>query len=85
MTHFLLFLLGIKYERSLKMMVVKPAASIYIQLKTNRFLQSEIDRLERTPASSFSEQLDGKRAALYHYRARLKTLEDDPEVYFNKP
>ena len=48
-------------------------------------LQSEIDRLERTPASSFSEQLNGKRAALSYSRARLKTLEDDPEVYFKKP
>ena len=48
-------------------------------------LHSEIDRLERTPASSFSEQLNGKRAALSYYRTRLKTLEDDPEVYFKRP
>lgn len=48
-------------------------------------LQSEIERLERTPARSFPEQLNGKRAALSYYRARLKTLEDDPEVYFYKP
>jgi hypothetical protein len=48
-------------------------------------LQTEIDRLERMPASSFSEQLNGKRAAIAFYRARLQILEDDPERYFNKP
>jgi hypothetical protein len=48
-------------------------------------LQNEIKRLDRMPASSFSQQLDGKRAAIAFYRARLKMLEDDPERYFKIP
>ncbi len=48
-------------------------------------LQSQIRRLERKPASSFSNQLNGKRASIAFYRARLQMLEDDPERYFKGP
>jgi hypothetical protein len=48
-------------------------------------LQNKINRLEKTPASNFSNQLDGKRAAIAYYRSRLQTLKDDPKRYFNTP
>ena len=48
-------------------------------------LQSQIRRLERKPASSFSHQLNGKRASIAYYRSRLQLLEDDPERYFKGP
>ena len=48
-------------------------------------LQSQIRRLERKPASSFSQQLNGKRASIAYYRSRLQLLEDDPERYFKEP
>jgi hypothetical protein len=48
-------------------------------------LQTQIRRLERKPASSFSSQLNGKRAAIAFYRARLHMLEDNPERYFKGP
>ena len=48
-------------------------------------LLTEIERLENMPALSFSEELDGKRAAIAFYRARLKMLMEEPQKYFSGP
>lgn len=46
-------------------------------------LELEISRLEKMPATSFSYDMDGKRAAIAFYKSRLKELETNPERYFN--
>ena len=56
----------------------------YIKLEKFR-LELEITRLEKMPASSFANNLDGKRTAIAFFRTRLKELEDDPQRYFMAP
>ena len=46
-------------------------------------LELEINRLEKMPATSFSYDMDGKRAAIAFYKSRLKELETNPGRYFN--
>ena len=62
------------------------AKSIKEKIERERYLlQAEIARLEKMPASSFSGQLDGKRASISYYRARIQMLEGDPKRYFSSP
>ena len=54
------------------------------RIESEKFmLQTEIERLENMPALSFAGELDGKRAAIAFYRARLKMLTEDPQKYFS--
>lgn len=47
-------------------------------------LELEISRLESLPANSFERGLDGKRASIAFFEARLLELKSNPQRYFNK-
>ena len=47
-------------------------------------LELEINRLESLPANSFERGLDGKRASIAFYEARLLELKSNPQRYFNQ-
>ncbi len=46
-------------------------------------LELEISRLESLPANSFERGLDGKRASIAFFEARLQELKSNPQRYFN--